>query len=308
MRAWLDQLVRVPRGLVASLGNGRTATERYWSRHTVNSVPFADTEASARYLEWRFDEYPLFRELTGLWGHHDGEHILDYGCGPGNDVVGFLLYARPRLVTGLDVSAKALELARARVALHAIAPERVSLVEIHESDPQLPLDGASVDHVNSGGVIHHVTDPGHVLRELRRVLRPQGTCTVMVYNRDSIYFHLYTAYMRTIVDGTFRGLPIEEAFRRNTDGPECPISRAYRPADFLSLCRTAGLDGEFAGGYFLRLELDWLRDHQAAALAEPGLADEHKAFLGELGSAENGYPTYRGKYAGIGGVYHLRPA
>ena len=27
--------------------------------------------------------------LSGLYGQHDGQAILDYGCGPGNDVIGF---------------------------------------------------------------------------------------------------------------------------------------------------------------------------------------------------------------------------
>jgi ubiquinone/menaquinone biosynthesis C-methylase UbiE len=284
-----------------------TAVERYWNRHTVNSKPFRDAQDSEDYLDWRFDQYPLFREFTGLWGDHTGERILDHGCGPGNDVTGFLLYARPAKVIGLDVSAKALRLARRRLALHDFDSQRFELVQIRESDGRLPVDDASIDHVNSSGVIHHIGDPQLVLEELRRVLKPTGTCTVMVYNRDSVYFHLYTAFMRMILEETFAGLTVEEAFRRNTDGPECPISRAYRGGDFLELCRRAGLTGDFVGGYFLKDELDWLRDHGAAALASPSLADEHKEFLAGLELDGRGYPRYRGKHAGIGGVYHLRP-
>jgi SAM-dependent methyltransferase len=270
-------------------------------------VPFRDAAASEEYLEWRFDEYPLFRELAGLWGDHSGERILDYGCGPGDDVTGFLLYAEPAEVIGVDVSAKALRLARRRLALHGIDSRRFELIEIRESDDRLPIDDTSIDHVNSGGVIHHVSDPLWVLRELRRVLKPTGTCTIMVYNRDSVFFHLHTAYTRMILEDTLAGLPVEEAFRRNTDGPECPVSRAYRARDFLELSRQAGLDGEFVGGYFLKDELDWLGRHREAALASPALADEHKEFLAELETDDRGFPLYRGKHAGIGGVYHLRP-
>ena len=146
------------------------------------------------------------------------------------------------------------------------------------------------------------------MRELRRVLRDTGTCTVMVYNRCSVYFHLYTAYMRMILDGAFSGLSVDEAFRRNTDGPDCPISRAYESRDFLDLARSAGFAGEFRGGYFLKHELDWLREHRDAALVSGELESEHKSFLSELKIDERGYPAYRGAYAGIGGVYALRPA
>jgi len=284
-----------------------TPVERYWSRHTVNSAPFGAAPASEEYLEWRFAEYPLFRELTGLWGDHSGELVLDYGCGPGDDLVGFLLYANAATVVGVDVSMKALRLAHRRLKLHSFGSDRYRLVQVSESDERLPFEDRRFDHVNSSGVIHHVSEPERVLSELRRVLKPSGTCTVMVYNRDSVYFHLYTAYMRTILEGTFAGLPVEEAFRRNTDGPKCPVSRAYRPDAFLVLCDLAGFNGEFAGGYYLKDELDWLREHGDAALASAGLAEEHKGFLAELDRDASGYPIYRGKHAGIGGVYHLRP-
>lgn len=307
MRGVLAQLLRRSGG-GESGEHGHTSVEAYWNRHTVYSTPFPDAGASADYLEWRFAQYPLFREFTGLWGDHTGERILDYGCGPGNDVVGFLLYSGAAVVIGMDVSAKALALARQRVCLHEIADERFELVQIHETDEHLPLPDESIDHINSGGVVHHVSDPERVLQEFRRVLRPSGTCTIMVYNRDSVYFHLYTAYMRMIVDGAFGKVSVEEAFRRNTDGPDCPVSRAYRSSEFLDLCRANGLIGEFVGGYFLADELDWLRDHRAEALASNALADRHKEFLRELAVDDQGYPTYRGKHAGIGGVYRLRRA
>jgi hypothetical protein len=112
--------------------------------------------------------------------------------------------------------------------------------------------------------------------------------------------------MRMVLTKTFSGLTVEEAFRRNTDGPKCPISRAYRGHEFLELCGQAGLTGEFVGGYFQKSEPDWLREHGGAALASPDLADEHKEFLAELETDDRGYPLYHGKHAGIGGVYRLR--
>jgi len=285
---------------------GGTPVERYWSRHTVNSTPFRDAKASADYLEWRFAEYPLFRELTGLWGDHSGELVLDHGCGPGNDLVGFLLYSGAATVVGADVSMKALQLAQRRLALHDIEVRRYGLVHLREAERRLPFDDRRFDHISSLGVLHHVSDPLRALQELRRVLKRSGTCTIMVYNRDSVYFHLYTAYMRRIVASKFAGLPVEEAFRRNTDGPKCPVSRAYRGSDFLALCEEAGLAGEFAGGYFLKDELDWLNEHREAAVASPRLEAEHREFLAELEQDDAGRPSYRGKPAGIGGVYQLR--
>jgi SAM-dependent methyltransferase len=280
-----------------------TSVERYWNKHTVNSVPFESATDSAEYLEWRFSEYPLFREFMDLWGSHDGETILDYGCGPGNDVTGFLLHTHARHVVGADISEKALDLTASRLALHDVSRERYHLLRISDARPTLPLDDASVDYVHCAGVIQHTTTPESVLRELARVLRPGGRGRIMVYNRDSLYFHLYTAYRRRILDGLFTGLTPDEAFARNTDGPDCPISRAFRPSEFCELARRAGFGIDFIGGYFAQIELDLWRSSGADALAEPLLDDEHKGFLRSLTNGADGYPYFEGHCAGVGGVY-----
>lgn len=285
-----------------------TPVERYWNRHTVNSVRFKSAADSVAYLEWRFREYPKFRELMDLWGSHDGETILDYGCGPGDDVTGFLLNTGCRTVIGADISDKALGLTASRLALHQIDPQRYQLRQISDAEPALPLPDESVDYVHCGGVIHHTTAPERVLRELARTLAPEGRGRIMVYNRDSIWFHLYTAYERRILNGLFAGLGADEAFARNTDGPQCPTSRAFRHPEFCELARAAGFEIEFLGGYFAELELDLWRTLGPQAIGDRRLGDEHRAFLLELEEDAEGYPRLGGHYAGVGGVYAVRKA
>ena len=120
-----------------------------------------------------FEQYPLFREFSGLWGEHDGEVMLDYGCGPGNDLTGFAIYTNARRIIGFDVSPQALELAREPPGTTPRRPERVELIE--GSDMALRRfrsTNSSVDFVQSQGVIHHTSDPGAILRELHRCCGP----------------------------------------------------------------------------------------------------------------------------------------
>jgi ubiquinone/menaquinone biosynthesis C-methylase UbiE len=285
-----------------------TPVDRYWSGHTVRSDRFRSAQESLDYLEHRFDLYPLFREFMGLWGDHSGETVLDYGCGPGNDLVGFAVYAKPQHVIGVDVSHKALRLAASRLELHGVEPDRVELLQVSDSSTTLPVADGRVDYVHCAGVLHHTSDPVAIMREFRRVLSDGGRGCVMVYNRDSVWLHLYTAYIRMIAQGDFAGLTIEEAFTRNTDGPECPIARCYRPDEFSSLAGEAGFTATYRGGYLSRDELGWLAEHRDAALESPALAEEHKRFLRELEADAEGLPMYGGFHAGIGGVYELVPA
>ena len=286
----------------------RRRVDRYWSGHLVRREPFKTAQESLDYLEWRFSEYPLFREFSGLWGDHDGEVVLDYGCGPGNDLAGFLVHTDATRVIGVDVSDTALELARQRLALHEIPESRFELIQVSDSKPEIPLDTESVDFFQCQGVLQHTSDPGSILKELHRVLKPGGEARVMVYNRDSIWLNLWTAYVVQVLQGQYADLPAERALQFTTDGPDCPIARCWRGEDFVALCREAGFDARFLGGYPSRHELEQLSEHWEDAIGDERLGREHREFLREIELDEDGYPTWRGKHAGVGGSYVLSKA
>lgn len=87
--------------------------------------------------------------------------ILDLGCGSGENTWRFLDQAE--LVLGLDVAHRRLREAR-----------RLGPV-IQGQAAALPLAGGSLDMVYAAHVLHHVAEPGQVLIEVRRCLRPGGT-------------------------------------------------------------------------------------------------------------------------------------
>jgi ubiquinone/menaquinone biosynthesis C-methylase UbiE len=283
-----------------------TSTDLYWGQHTVNSTPFKSTAASLSYLEWRFEEYPMFRELMQLYGGHEDQIILDYGCGPGNDLVGFLVYSKAKKVIGIDVSLKALDLAAGRLALHNIDPARIELIRTTDSNTTIPVPDDSVDYIYCGGVLHHTSDPEAILQEFYRVLRLGSQACVMVYNRNSLWLHLYTAYDKMVLKKAFPNLSLEEAFSKNTDGEACPISRCYAPENFIAICKQAGFPRvEFVGGYLSLRELSLLKDLGRKAIEDNYLGTEHREFLRRITYDKKGYPMYQRRHAGIGGVYRL---
>lgn len=156
----------------------------------------------------------------------DGKIVLDYGCGPGNDLVGFSIYSNPTKLIGVDVSPKALGLAKERLDLHNRSAE---FILINELDNRIPLPSKSVDYIHTSGVLHHCANLELVLAELHRVLKDDGFMSVMVYNYSSIYVHFYIAYMLKLKSRKNSEMNLQDVFRMSTDGEYVPISKYYKP-------------------------------------------------------------------------------
>ncbi|MDP3521295.1 MAG: class I SAM-dependent methyltransferase [Hydrogenophaga sp.] len=101
-----------------------------------------------------------------------GGSALDVGCGTG--VIPILLArAFPAArVTGLDVDARSIEIAREN-ARQAGVQERVQFV--HQSAVALEPQGDGYDLISTFDVVHDLPDPDAVLRRIRDALSPGGT-------------------------------------------------------------------------------------------------------------------------------------
>lgn len=95
--------------------------------------------------------------------------ILEIGCGAG--VLCLELAPQADTVMGIDVSQVALHFAN-RVKTHA----RVTNVAFFQGDAEhLPFANACFDVVICSEVLEHVLQPDQALREIKRVLTPEGT-------------------------------------------------------------------------------------------------------------------------------------
>ena len=93
-----------------------------------------------------------------------------------------------------------------------------------------------------------------------------------------------------------------EAFKRLTDGPYCPISKCYKPFEFVSLLSDHGFEGKLEGVSISNRELS-LINHRNKALNEKALSQQSKEFLQNLKFNSNGLPTFENQIAGINACY-----
>jgi SAM-dependent methyltransferase len=276
----------------------------YWTRHNVTSHrAFRSVEDSLQYLDYRNQAYPGYADLLPVSGKDDLA-VLDYGCGPGNDLVGFAHYSRPRRLVGADISESSLAEAQQRLHLHGAQAE---LRRLGEGTYDLPLEAGSFDYIHCSGVLMCIADPPRLLREFRRILKPGGELRLMVYNYDSIWLHLYVAYVVQLENGLYADLPPRVAFTRTTDGEDCPVNAVWRPEEMLALGRDAGFEPVFLGAAVSLWELHTLPRRHLACL-DPRLPDESREFLLGLRFDSQGQPWHREYRAGIDGCFQFRPA
>lgn len=279
----------------------RRGSAAYWTVHMVAHNTVDSAEGSLHHFHWRNAQYPGYISLMPVTGQ-DGKVVLDYGCGPGNDVVGFAVYSNPGRLIAVDVSKPALAIAEQRLALHGKTAEFIHVDEISNA---IPVPSESVDYIHASGVLHHCANLTAVLKELHRILKSDGKMMVMVYNYQSLWLHLYVAWIHQLSLEKYRGMPVLEAFRRTTDGEECPISRCYKPDQFLALMREHGFDGTFNGAAVSLTEMKCL-ERRFDAISDRRLPAEHREFLSALTFDEQGIPRYQGVVAGIDACYAFR--
>jgi ubiquinone/menaquinone biosynthesis C-methylase UbiE len=103
-------------------------------------------------------------------GIKPGFQVLDYGCGPGSYIAPLAkLVEESGKVYALDIHTLAIQ----KVQDMALK-KRLENVETILSDCQTGLPDNTLDAVLLYDAFHHLSDPNGVLKELHRVLKPDG--------------------------------------------------------------------------------------------------------------------------------------
>jgi ubiquinone/menaquinone biosynthesis C-methylase UbiE/uncharacterized membrane protein YphA (DoxX/SURF4 family) len=124
----------------------------------------------------------VFPELASqvLGDLTSARRVLDVGCGPGQFTVIAAEAIPTAEVNGVDLAPTMIEIARR----HAAASPAASRLRFEVADvARLPFPDGHFDVVVSSGSIKHWPDPVAGLREIHRVLRPDGRAVIAEMNR-----------------------------------------------------------------------------------------------------------------------------
>jgi SAM-dependent methyltransferase len=174
----------------------RQDVRSFWERHPVAAQSIPALPGTPEYFQG-FDRLREAMEPQGrarrVYGFeaHAGLTVLDVGAGNG-----FVMsrYARAGArAFGVELTARGVELCRRRFEV-----EKVRAFVSQADAESLPFADGSFDAVTSMGVLHHVPHPERAIEEIRRVLKPGGRLTLMLYHRNSAMYRLRFPLLRLL--------------------------------------------------------------------------------------------------------------
>lgn len=150
-----------------------------------------------------------------------GKNVLDVGCGGG--ILAESMATRGALVTGIDLSDKALTVAR----LHLLETgQKVDYRKVSAENLAAETPGA-FDVVTCLEMLEHVPDPASTVRACVQLVRPGGMVFFSTINRNP------KSYLFAVIGAEY----VLKLLPRGTHD----YARFIRPAELARYCREAGL-------------------------------------------------------------------
>jgi ubiquinone/menaquinone biosynthesis C-methylase UbiE len=196
----------------------------------------------------------------------DHQHILDAGCGTGEDVVELAARVGPSgQATGVDISHTMVDEARRR------AHRSTWRVKFQAADVRaLPFADREFDACRAERLLMHVPDPELAIAELLRVTKPGGRICVFDFDWDSHfvdspYRDTTRAIVRSFADGIRNGWIARQLPRLLADHGAINITyrahTVFLDRSFYELLLGGHLRLAQAAGKFTPDELGRWRDH-----------------------------------------------
>ena len=235
--------------------NIKKQVQSFWQQTPCDSwfaTGATGTPAFYRTLdEHRYRVHPKLLSAVGFEKTR-GLRVLEIGCGCGSEAERFARAGAH--YTAVDLTNAALAITQQRLRLAGLSGSFI------QGDAEnLPFDDAAFDFVYSHGVLHHTPDTAQTIREVYRVLSPQGRAAIMLYHRDSFNYEINLRVVRRLRAQLLRSkfgvklvqkiwhesaedlqrhselinqspsayLDMQNMLNRNTDGPDNPLSQVF---------------------------------------------------------------------------------
>ena len=200
------------------------ANTAWWTEHTMSYDWNSHIDCEKFSLEWYDEIDRRFIHDSRLYGHDQapfdrmipfeklkGRKVLEIGCGMGFHTE--LLIRAGADVTSIDISPTSVESTKRRLELKGLT------ANVSQQDAEnIPFDDHEFDYVWSWGVIHHSSRTARIVRQISRILKSDGECALMVYNREGASAWRSIIKYNLMFLGALRGRSTDEALNLGTDG------------------------------------------------------------------------------------------
>ena len=212
----------------------------YWDSHPLFSLESGEEQGSREFFEQHSrlrEEVERYAMPMHEFDRHEGERVLDVGCG-----IGWLCeqFAKGQArVFGADLTITGVRLTRERLRISGFSGEI-----IQANAESLPFEDSAFDFLTSSGVLHHTPHPERAIQEIWRVLRPGGRAMISLYYRGVLLRNPVWPLTRAIVRRLGRRFPGRAGFAqvrrqddlaRMYDGDQNPLGRLYTRGEAAAL-------------------------------------------------------------------------
>lgn len=193
----------------------------WWHAHPFNYFVEAEEgtweffrNIDRKFLKWipfmQDGGYPFLTRYVAMKGLK-GKKVLDIACGTGVLTEQFVRMGAD--VTAIDLTPKAVELTKKRLALYGLQ------ATVLEADAQLlPFPDDTFDFVCAWGCLMHMPETERAIAEIHRVLKPGGRVLAMMYHKNSVHLRYAIQLGRGVLRGQYLFYDDQSLINRYTDG------------------------------------------------------------------------------------------
>jgi len=198
----------------------KSAIKEYWEKEVCGSRYGVSRDKAEWFKEiersrYRLEPYiPSFADFEA----YKGKRVLEIGLGAGTDFVNW--QRNQARAVGVDISEESVKITRQRLVLEGADP---GFCNVCVADAEnLPFKENAFEMVYAWGSLHHTPDIKKALKEIRRVLKPQGKMKAMIYHIPS-----WTGWMLWLRFCLFRLRPWDSVSKAIFEHLESPGTKAF---------------------------------------------------------------------------------